>query len=65
MIQYFVTIHDDDCWGPFDSLREPMALLNQTSRDRGHTDEQAQHFFLHQSTVESVETGGSDACNQL
>ena len=55
MIHYFAVIHDDDRWGPFESMHEPMALLSQTSRDRGHTEEQAENFFFHQSAVEQVD----------
>jgi hypothetical protein len=60
MTKYFAVIHDDDRWGPFDSIHEPMALLNQTSRDRGHTDEQSHDFFLNQSAVEAVDDGMED-----
>jgi hypothetical protein len=55
MTKFFAVIHDDDRWGPFESLHEPMALLNQSSRDRGHNDEEAHHFFLNESSVEMVD----------
>jgi hypothetical protein len=66
MTEYFAVIDDDDRRGPFDTLHEPVALLKQASRDRGHTDEQANHFFLHQSAVEQVDTvGGKVECFSL
>ena len=58
MTQYFVVIHQDDRWGPFDSIHEPIALLNQASKDRGHSDTQAYDFFHHESAIEQVETVG-------
>jgi hypothetical protein len=56
MIEYFAVIDDDDRWGPFDTMQEPVALLKQSSRDRGYTHEQANQFFLHQSALEQVNT---------
>jgi hypothetical protein len=58
MIVYFAVIDDDDRWGPFETMQEPVALLQQSSRDRGYTDEQVNHFFLHRSAVEQVDTLG-------
>jgi len=55
MTKYFAVINDDDRYGPFDSLHEPLALLNQNSRDRDHTDEQSLDFFLNRSAVEAVD----------
>jgi hypothetical protein len=56
MIEYFAVIDDDTRRGPFDTMREPIALLKENSKARGHTDEQARHFFLHESSVQQVET---------
>ena len=50
-------IHQDDRWGPFDSIHEPIALLNLASKDRGHTDAEAYDFFCHQSAIEQMEDG--------
>jgi hypothetical protein len=58
MTQYFAVIHDDDHWGPFDSIHEPLALLNQSSRDRSHSDEQAYEFFTKGSAIRAVEDAG-------
>src|SRR5450432_3483595 len=55
MTQYFARIDNDDCWGPFDSIHEPIAILKQASKDREHSNEQACYFFLHQSALEQVE----------
>jgi hypothetical protein len=55
MSQYFAVIHDDDRWGPFDSIHEPLALLNQSSRDRNHSDEQAYDFFTNGSAIRVVD----------
>jgi hypothetical protein len=55
MIQYFAVIHDDDRWGPFESIHEPVALLNLSSRDRGHTEEEAHYFFRHGCALEHVD----------
>jgi hypothetical protein len=55
MTQYYAVIHDDDRWGPFDSIHEPLALLSLSSRDRGHTVEQAHNFFLRESALEQIE----------
>jgi hypothetical protein len=66
MTEYFAVIDDDNRRGPFDTMHEPIALLKQASRDRGYTDEQANHFFLHQSAVEQVDTvGGKVECFSL
>ncbi len=66
MTEYFAMIGDDDRRGPFDTMHEPVALLKQASRDRGHTDEQANHFFLHESAVEQMDTvGGKVECFSL
>jgi hypothetical protein len=56
MTEYFAVIDDDDRWGPFDTMQETVALLKESSRSRGHTHDQARHFFLHESSVEQVET---------
>ena len=56
MTEYFAVIDDDNRRGPFDTMREPIALLKENSKARGHTDEQARHFFLHESSVQQVET---------
>ena len=56
MIDYFAVIDDDNRRGPFDTIREPVELLKANSRARGHTDEKARHFFLHESSVQQVET---------
>jgi|SRR5476651_569181 hypothetical protein len=56
MTEYFAVIDDDNRRGPFDTMREPVALLKANSKARGHTDEQARHFFLHESSVQQVET---------
>ena len=59
MIQYFAVIHDDDRWGPFESIHEPVALLNLSSRDRAHTEEEAHNFFHHGSALEHVDGSAS------
>jgi hypothetical protein len=56
MTHYFAVIRNDDRWGPFESMQEPIALLSQSSRDRGHTEEEAYDFFLRESAVEQVDS---------
>ena len=46
MTEYYAVIGDCTRSGPFYSIGEACRLLKQSSRDRGHTDEEAQHFFL-------------------
>ena len=66
MTEYFAVLDDHDRLGPFESMHEPVEILKQTSRDRGYTDEQAQHFFLHHSAVEQVDTiGDKSECFRL
>jgi hypothetical protein len=66
MTEYFAVLDDNNRRGPFDSIRESVSHLKETSRARGHTDEQAYNFFLHQSSVERVETvDGKVECSRL
>jgi hypothetical protein len=66
MTEYFAVLGDNDRRGPFASMHEPVELLKQASRDRGDTEEQAQHFFLNQSAVEEVVTvDGKTECFRL
>lgn len=66
MTEYFAVIGDFDRRGPFETMHEPVALIKQASKALGHTDEQAQHFFLYQSAVEQVDTvGGKAECIRL
>jgi len=61
--QYFAILDEGDRRGPFHSMMEPVALLKQISRDRGHTQAQARDFFHFQSAVEQVETlNGEEKC---
>ena len=47
-------------------MREPVALIKQASKDLGHTEEEAQQFFLHQTAVEQVEmVNGKAECFRL
>ena len=63
MTEYFAVLDDFDRRGPFETMREPVALIKQASKALGHTDEQAQHFFLHQSALERVDTvDGKQEC---
>ncbi len=63
MTEYFAVLDDFDRRGPFETMREPVALIKQASKALGHTDEQAQHFFLYQSAVEQVDTvDGKEEC---
>jgi hypothetical protein len=64
--EYFAVLSDGDRRGPFDSVSEPIRILKQTSRDLGHTDDEARHFFLHESAIEQVETvDGKTDCFRL
>ncbi len=66
MKEYFAVLDGNDRRGPFVSMREPVEILKQTSRDRDYTEEQAQHFFLNESAVEQVETvGGNEECFRM
>jgi len=66
MKEYFAVVDVLDRRGPFDSASESVELIKQTSRDRGHTDEQGQYYFLYQSAVEKVETvDGKRECFRL
>ncbi len=56
MTQYFVVIADCPRSGPFYSIGDACRHLKQSSNDRGHTDEEAHHFFHFESAVEQVET---------
>jgi hypothetical protein len=65
MAQYFA-VFDGGRQGPFHSVEEPIALLKRISKERSHTLDQAQHFFLHDSAVEQVETvDGKPECLRL
>ncbi len=61
MIQYFAMIRSEECWGPFDTFEEAVALLSRTSRKLGHTPEQAHHFFLEECAVQQVDTANDSA----
>jgi hypothetical protein len=66
MTEYFAVLDDNDRRGSFDSIGESVSLLNETSRVRGHKDEQAYNFILHQSSVECVETvDGKVECSRV
>ena len=66
MTEYFAVTDDDDRRGPFDTMEEPVALLKENSRARGHTREQARHFFLYQSAVEQEDSvDGKVECFRL
>jgi len=56
LTEYFAVIDADERRGPFPSMLQAGSLLKQVSQDRGHTDEQARHFFLHESAVEMLKT---------
>jgi len=66
MTEYFAVLDDFDRRGPFSTMREPVALIKQASKDLGHTEEEAQQFFLYQSAVEQVNTvDGNAECIRL
>jgi hypothetical protein len=66
MTEYFAVLGENDRRGPFCSIRESVSLLKKISRTRGHTDEQAYNFILHQSSVERVETvDGKVECQRV
>ena len=56
MIQFFAMIHGDECWGPFDTFHEAVELLSLTSRERGHTAEEAYHFFLKDCAIQQIDS---------
>ena len=60
MKEYFAVLDEHDRQGPYHSPQEPIEILKQTSKARGHTKEEAQHFFLHQSAVEMEDTDGEN-----
>lgn len=59
--EYFAVINADDRRGPFNSMLQAGSLLKEVSQDRGHTDEQARHFFIHESAVEMLKTVDGNA----
>ncbi len=66
MTEYFAVLGDFDRRGPFETMREPVALIKEASKALGHTDEEAQHFFLYQSAVEQVDSmDGKEECVRL
>jgi hypothetical protein len=60
MKEYFAVLDEHERQGPFRSMRESIDILKRTSKARGHTKEEAQHFFLHQSAVEMEDTDGEN-----
>ena len=54
-------IHGDECWGPFDTFHEAVELLSQTSRERGHTAEEAYHFFLEDCAIQQIDSADDSA----
>ena len=54
-------IRSEECWGPFDTFEEAVALLSRTSQELGHTSEQAHHFFLEECAVQQVDTANDSA----
>jgi hypothetical protein len=54
--EYFAVLDDDNRRGPFHSMGEAGGFLRHVSRYLGHTNEQAHHFFAHESAIEQVET---------
>jgi hypothetical protein len=66
MTEYFAVLDDFDRRGPFDTMQEPVALIKKASKDLGHTPEQAEQYFLHQSAVEQVDiVNGKPECFRL
>ena len=66
MTQYFAVLDDFDRRGPFDTMQEPVDLIKKASKDLGHTKEEAQQFFLHQTAVEQVDViNGKPECFRL
>jgi|ERR1700677_134131 len=66
MTQYYAVLDDFDRRGPFDTMQEPVDLIKKTSKDLGHTKEEAQQFFLHQTAVEQVDiVNGKTECFRL
>jgi hypothetical protein len=58
MTEYFAVLDDFDRRGPFSTMREPVALIKQASKDLGHTEKEAPQFFLYQSAVERKRPAG-------
>jgi hypothetical protein len=56
MTEYYAVIDDLGRKGPFTTMQEASTVLKDASKARGHTDEQAIHFFLHESSVVEVLT---------
>ena len=61
MIQYFAMIRSEECWGPFDTFDEAVALLRRTSQELGHTSEQAYRFFLEDCAIQQIDTANDSA----
>jgi hypothetical protein len=55
MTEYYAVIDDLGRTGPFASMHEASAVLKDASMARGHTEEEATHFFLHESSVVEVQ----------
>jgi hypothetical protein len=55
MIEYYAVIDDLGRKGPFTTMLEASSVLKDASKARGHTDEEAIHFFLHESSVVEVQ----------
>lgn len=66
MTKYFAVLDDFDRRGPFDTMQEPVDLIKKASKVLGHTPEQAEQYFLHQSAVEQVDiVNGKQECIRL
>ena len=66
MTEYFAIMDEDRLRrGPFATMQDAVLFLKETSRDRGHTDEKAQEFYLHETAIVKVEpsTGHEDVFN--
>jgi len=55
MTEYFAVIDDEGRTGPFRTMQEAAAILEDASVARGHTDEEARNFFLDESSVVKVQ----------
>jgi hypothetical protein len=66
MTEYFAVLDDFDRRGPFSTMQEPVALIKKASKDSGHSEEEAQQFFLYQTAVEQVDiVNGKEECIRL
>jgi hypothetical protein len=65
MTEFYAVIDDQGRTGPFTTMHEAASVLKEASKVRGHTDEEAQRFFLHESSVVEVDNlnGGQEFFN--